>query len=144
MSERKPPGVSWESWVDKQIVEAMERGEFDNLPGHGKPLADVDRPHDEMWWVRSKLRRENASFSPPALSLRVEVDLALERVAGATTEAQVRDIVATINERIRYVNSHTISGPPTTVAAFDVDEIVRRWRDQRSAPTDESARSAES
>jgi hypothetical protein len=35
VSERKPPGVSWESWVDKQIREAQDKGEFDDLPGHG-------------------------------------------------------------------------------------------------------------
>ena len=130
MSERKPPGVSWESWVDQQIREGMERGEFDNLPGHGRPLADVDRPHDDMWWVRSKLRRENASFSPPALSLRVEVDIAMDRVASATTEAEVIELVNAINERIRYVNSHTISGPPTTIAPFDVDDVLGKWRDR--------------
>lgn len=28
----------WESWVDKAINDARERGEFDNLPGHGMPL----------------------------------------------------------------------------------------------------------
>jgi hypothetical protein len=38
MTERKPPGMSFESWVDKQIREATERGEFDGLPGAGKPI----------------------------------------------------------------------------------------------------------
>lgn len=35
MTERKPLGVSFESWIDKQIREATERGEFQNLPGAG-------------------------------------------------------------------------------------------------------------
>src|SRR5882724_10439757 len=91
---RKPPGVSWETWVDKQISEAMERGEFDGLPGHGKPLADIDRPRDEMWWIRAKLRRENVSYTPPAMSLRVEVAETRERVAAAKTEDEVRALVA--------------------------------------------------
>jgi hypothetical protein len=73
MTERKPSGVSWESWVDRQIREGMERGEFDDLPGHGQPLRDIEGPRDELWWVRAKLRRENVSFSPPAISLRREV-----------------------------------------------------------------------
>ena len=38
MTERKPFGVSWETWIDRQIREGMERGEFDGLPGHGKPI----------------------------------------------------------------------------------------------------------
>ena len=33
-----------ESWVEKQIREAQERGEFDNLPGAGKPLSGARRP----------------------------------------------------------------------------------------------------
>ena len=131
MTERKPPGVGWESWVDQQIRESQERGEFDNLPGHGKPLKDIDRPRDELWWVRAKLQRENVSWSPPSLALRQEVDAAREQIAAATTEAKVRELVAAINERIRYVNSHTISGPPTTISVFDVEDVVERWRAQQ-------------
>jgi len=132
MTPRKPPGVSWESFVEQQIREARERGEFDDLPGHGKPLRDLDQPRDELWWVRKKLQRENVSYSPPAISLRREVDEARERIAAATTEAQVRELVAAINDRIRYVNSHTISGPPTTVGVLDVDDEVQKWRDRGS------------
>jgi hypothetical protein len=135
MTSRKPPGVAWESWVEKQIREARERGEFDDLPGHGKPLPDLDRPRDELWWVRKKLQRESVSYSPPAISLRRELDEALERIATATSESVVREIVAAINDRIRYVNSHTISGPPTTAAVLDVEETVQRWRHERHEPT---------
>ena len=131
-SGRKPPGVSWETWVDKQIREAQENGEFDNLPGHGQPLPNIDRPRDELWWVRDKLRRENVSYSPPALSLRREVDEAREQIAAATTEEKVREIVSALNERIRYVNSHTISGPPTSVAVLDIDTVLSKWRGDRS------------
>ncbi|SMC89901.1 DUF1992 domain-containing protein [Lentzea albidocapillata] len=38
MTQRKPPGMGFESWIDRQIREAQERGEFDNLPSAGKPL----------------------------------------------------------------------------------------------------------
>ncbi len=37
MTERKPPGTNWETWVDAQIRVAREQGAFDNLPGAGKP-----------------------------------------------------------------------------------------------------------
>jgi hypothetical protein len=74
MTDRKPPGVTWETWIDRQIREGMERGDFDGLPGHGKPLQDVDRPHDELWWVRDKLRREGVSYLPPTLALRKDVE----------------------------------------------------------------------
>jgi hypothetical protein len=98
-------------------------------------LPDLDRPRDELWWVRKKLQREKVSYSPPAISLRREVDDALEQIATASTETEVRTVVASINDRIRYVNSHTISGPPTSIGVLDVEDVVRKWRqEQRSAP----------
>ena len=48
MTERKPPGVTWETWIDSQVRRGMEEGAFDNLPGHGKPLPGLDRPRDEL------------------------------------------------------------------------------------------------
>ncbi|MBW3648094.1 MAG: DUF1992 domain-containing protein, partial [Actinobacteria bacterium] len=55
MTERKPAGVSFESWVERQLREARERGSFDDLPGTGKPLQPAS--FDELAWVREKLRR---------------------------------------------------------------------------------------
>jgi hypothetical protein len=128
MSERKPPGVAWEPWVERQIREAMERGDFDNLPGTGKPLAGLDGPDDELWWIRDKLRREGLSVLPPALALRRELDDAMDRIAAARSEAEVRRHVASINDRIVYVNSHITSGPPSTLVPLDVDCVLEEWR----------------
>src|SRR5204863_317423 len=80
-------------------------------PGAGKPIADLDRPYDELWWLRRKLRDEQFSIEPPVLELRRQFDEARARIAAAGTEAEVRRLVAAINERIVYVNSHTTSGP---------------------------------
>jgi len=135
MTVRKPPGVSWDSWVERQIRESMERGEFDDLPGAGKPLPDIDRPHDDMWWLRDKLRRENLSSSPllpPTLAVRKELADALARIAKADSEWDVRQIVGQINERIARVNSRTTSGPPSRTMRLDVERIVQEWRNGRS------------
>jgi hypothetical protein len=131
MTERKPAGVSWESWVEGQIRERRERGEFDDLPGAGKPLRNIDQPHDEMWWLREKLRRENVSFLPPALAVRKELEDALDRIAQADTEPAVRQIVAVINERIVQVNSRTTSGPATSVMPLNVERVIEEWRKHR-------------
>ena len=127
MTGRKPPGVGWETWVERQIREGIERGEFDDLPGTGKPITDLGETHDELWWVRKKLKRENVSYLPPTLAVRKERDDALERVAAATSEPEVRRIVEEINVRIRYVNSHAVGGPPSTVMPLDVDDVLTRW-----------------
>jgi hypothetical protein len=43
---REPQSLeAWESWVDHLIVNAQARGDFDNLPGHGKPLTVEDAPY---------------------------------------------------------------------------------------------------
>ena len=131
MTERKPPGVSWETWIDRQIREGMDRGEFDGLPGHGKPLDDLDRPRDELWWVKSKLRRETVEFLPPTLALRKEVEDTRERIAAAMSEDDVRAIVTEINARIRYINSRATAGPPSTQAPLDIDHELTKWRSAR-------------
>ncbi|HEX6425654.1 MAG TPA: DUF1992 domain-containing protein [Acidimicrobiales bacterium] len=136
MTERKPPGVSWESWIDRQIREGMERGEFDGLPGHGKPLRDVDRPRDEMWWVKDKLRREEASYLPPTLALRKQVEDARAAIAASASEDEVRRIVADVNARIVEVNSRVTAGPPSTLAPLDPERTVERWRARRRSASD--------
>jgi hypothetical protein len=133
MTERKPPGVSFETWVDRQIREGMERGSFDDLPGTGRPLPGLDRPRDEMWWVRDKLRREQLSYLPPTLAVRKELEDALAAVGRATREADVRELVEAINTRIRRVNATATAGPPSTVVPLDVEAVVERWRAARTS-----------
>jgi hypothetical protein len=128
MSERKPPGVSWETWIDRQVRAGMERGEFDDLPGHGKPIPDVDRPHDELWWVKQKLAREGVSFLPPTLEVRKELDDVRVAIAASTSEAEVRRLVEDINTKIRRVNSQATAGPPSTLVPLPVEQVVEAWR----------------
>jgi Domain of unknown function (DUF1992) len=135
MTERKPPGIGFQAWVERQIREAMERGEFDNLPGAGKPLPDLDKPHDELWWVKDKLRREQLSYLPPTLALRKEAEDALAAALGARSERQVRRILAAINRKIVEGNRKAASGPPLNLMPFDVDRVVGHWR-ERQAPHD--------
>jgi hypothetical protein len=128
MAEKKPPKVSWESWIERKIRESMEQGEFDNLPGAGQPIPDLARPYDELWWLRKKLRDEQLSIEPPALALRREYEETRARIAAAISEGEVRRLVAAINERIIYVNSHTTFGPPSDLIPLDVERVVAEWR----------------
>ena len=135
MTEQKPPKIRWESWVERKIRESMERGEFDNLPGSGRPLPDLAQPYDELWWLRKKLREEKLSIDPPTLTLRKEVDSARLLMADAGSEAEVRRLVAAINERIVYVNSHITFGPPSDIVPLVVEPVVADWR--AASPTGE-------
>src|SRR3954469_13069043 len=87
-------------WVDLQIQQAMERGEFDNLPGAGKPLGDLGSPYDRDWWLKKLIEREKITVLPAALQLRkddAELDALLDREA---TEKQVRAVLEDFNRRI--------------------------------------------
>jgi hypothetical protein len=90
MSEPTPAGIGFQTWVERRIREATERGEFDNLPGAGKPIPDLDKPYDELWWVKEKLRREQLTGPAAPADLRRAAADALRAAAQARSEDQVR------------------------------------------------------
>ena len=86
--------MRYESWVERQIREAMERGEFDNLPGAGRPIPGLNGREDENWWVKQYLEREKLPMPLPAsLALRKEVADLPQELAEVTNEEVVREIV---------------------------------------------------
>lgn len=128
---RKPPDQTWESFVEEQIREAQAAGEFDDLPGFGKPIPGLDEPYDEDWWLKDKLRRENLSALPPGLAIRLEVHRTLERVWTLSREPEVRDAVESLNRKIRAANS-SLWGPPSTTMPLDIDHVVAQWRTRKA------------
>jgi hypothetical protein len=129
MTERKPSGMSFTSWIDQQISEAAERGAFDNLPGAGKPLPN--RPDDDgQGWLREYVRREGVSAEellPPPLRLRKESARLAESVTEMDSEQEVRAAVSELNRRIAEWRRIPV-GPPIFVPLVDKDEMVRRWQ----------------
>ena len=135
MTARKPLGVTWESWIDKQVREARERGEFNDLPGTGKPLTGLDHPHDDLWWVKQWLQREDLRVTPPTIALKLEVEALPERLARLGRESDVRQVIEEVNAKIRAMNRTATSGPPSTLYRLDADKYVERWRaGQPTAP----------
>lgn len=132
MTERKPPGVSFESWIDRQIRTAQERGQFDNLPGAGKPIPGAGKPDDPMWWVNQLIEREQISVLPPALRLRRDVDDVMEQVHREPTEDAVRRVVDQLNARIVDAVRRPPEGPPVNLVALDVERVVRAWHARRA------------
>ena len=133
MTDRKPPGVSFETWIDKQIREATERGEFDNLPGQGKPIKGLSGRDEENWWVRAYLEREQLPLPlPTSLALRKEVMELSETLVDVPDEESVREIVRDLNHRIAVSHRIRVDGPPIVVRVVDVERIVAEWRRRRS------------
>lgn len=123
----------YESSADRQIREAMERGEFDNLPGAGKPIKGLDGRHDENWWLKSFLEREQISMPlPVSLQLRKEIEELPQTLSDVRRESVVREIVDALNRRI---TSHRLrpDGPPIVIGNLDVERVVADWSAARRA-----------
>jgi DnaJ-like protein len=124
----------YESMVDRAIREAQERGEFDDLPGAGKPLRDKGQPYDENWWLREFVRREQVTgVLPGTMALRRELDELADAAARMPTEAAVRDLVTDVNRRIVLAQRGHLDGPPVALPTVDVDRVVAAWRARRGA-----------
>jgi hypothetical protein len=136
VTERKPQGMGFTSWVDQQIADAERRGVFDDLPGAGKPLNL--KPSSEDYgeaWVRDYARREGVQpdeFLPTPLRLRREIERLTEAVGGFRSEAEIREIAGDINRRIVEWRRIPV-GPPIHVRLVNADDLVARWRAAQAA-----------
>jgi len=132
MTERKPPGTSWETWIEAQIRVAMAEGAFDNLPGAGKPIRGFGQEYDPLWWEKQLVQREQISVLPPALEVLRKVETELAAIEKLDDEAAVRRRVAALNAEIAKINATVVEGPPTRLSPLYIDRVVARWRRTRS------------
>ncbi|GGF45511.1 DUF1992 domain-containing protein [Marmoricola endophyticus] len=119
------------SYVDQQVRLAMARGDFDDLPGAGKPIEGLGGRHDPDWWVKKMVEREQVSVLPPALALRQEdadLDATLDR---ETAEKVVRDLLEDFNRRVVEARRQLQGGPPVITKLRDVDAEVAAWKQRR-------------
>lgn len=119
-------------WVDLQVRHAIERGEFDNLPGAGRPLGDLGALEDRDWWLKKLIEREHITgVLPEALQLRKD-DAALDaRLADQPSEKALRRTVEEFNARIVAARRQLQGGPPVITPLRDVEAEVVRWREHR-------------
>jgi hypothetical protein len=117
-------------WVDLQVQKAIERGEFDDLPGAGKPLPPLD--DDPNWWLKKLIERERITgVLPEALQLRKDdaaLDAELDR---HSSERVVRELLETFNKRVVNARRQLQGGPPVITPTRDVDAEVTAWRERR-------------
>ena len=121
-------------WVDQQLRIAMDRGDFDDLPGAGKPIKDLGTEHDPDWWIKRLIEREKITgVLPPALQLRkddAELDAQLDR---HTAESEVRRLLEEFNARVMKARYTPVDGPPLITMPRDVEAEVVAWRERRQA-----------
>lgn len=127
-------------WVDLQVRRAIDRGDFANLPGAGKPL-HLPPQHDPDWWVKGLIEREKITgVAPPAIGLRQEdadLDDTLDREWAADG---VRLVVEDFNRRVVEARRQLTGGPPVITKTRDPEAEVRRWQERRTAAREAARR----
>lgn len=66
--------------AERRIREGIASGAFDDLPGMGKPIPDLDQPYDPMWWIKKWLARERQTESQRQAEERYRKVAALEEL----------------------------------------------------------------
>jgi hypothetical protein len=137
VTPRKPPGVSFETWVDSQIRRAQEEGAFEDLEGAGRPLPLRRTEQSSYEWALEWARRENVDpigMLPPGLALRREKQDLPGLLARLPSEPAVRAVVEDLNARIELYWRRPAEGPQVPIGQVDVEEAVARWRAERPPP----------
>lgn len=127
MSVGSFPGL--DALVERRIAEAIARGEFDDLPGSGRPLALDDDPLvPEEQRVAHRILK-NAGYIPPELEQISEVN----RLLAAIERAELGDAAqAQASRRLRalLVQIEASGRPATAMRAWLEynDALTRRLR----------------
>lgn len=124
--------LHFESWIERQVREAIECGEFDNLPGAGKPLK-MRYLGDEDWWVRQKLEDEDLrDVLPGPLALRRQRQDIQQTLEDVRNESEAREIIEDLNARIKESNVEMSTTPRIVTALLEVEATLERWRTGRT------------
>ncbi len=121
MEDQKRPG-DWEKWIDQHIREAQERGEFDNLPGAGKPIDLTPNPHAKGQELAYKVLKD-AGFAPEW----IELDKAIRK--------KLQDARATLLRQWQWRGGRLgeLSDRSDSWSVAERSRVEAGWRDAVSA-----------
>jgi len=122
------------AFIETAIQVAIRRGDFDDLPGAGKPLEGLGTNHDPDWWIRRKIEQENLTgLGPPAILLRTEDRELDDQLDLLGRESDVRDVLVDFNRRVIEARRQLQGGPPVVTEPRDIDVEIAAWADRRTA-----------
>lgn len=122
------------AYIESAIQVAIRRGDFDDLPGAGKPLEGLGTHHDPDWWIRRKIETENLTgLGPPAILLRTEDRELNDELDLLAREADVRAVLEDFNRRVTEARRQLMGGPPVVTQPRHVDAEVEAWAERRAA-----------
>lgn len=120
------------AYIETVIEQAIRAGEFDDLPGAGRPLEGLGDRHDPDWWIRRKIESEKLDIlGPPALTLRTESRELEGRLDALARESEVRETLEDFNRRVVDARRQLLGGPPVVTPTRDIDAEVAGWRGRR-------------
>ena len=96
--------MSIEKFVEDQIKKAMAEGEFDNLPGKGKPI-DLEgyfQTPEHLRLCHSILK--NAQFVPEEVQMLKDIEALRDELASCSDEAQKNQLARTLRDKILVLN----------------------------------------
>lgn len=92
--------LSFEIIAEQRIREAMERGEFDGLPGAGRPLKlDDDAMVPAELRVAYKILK-NAGCLPPEIELRKEIVTLRDLLRSVADDAERTSAIRELNNKL--------------------------------------------
>lgn len=118
----------FETIADRRIAAARKAGLFDNLPGAGKPIADLDRERPPGWWATRAVKSERDLLRYEELQRMITT--AMPGLWRLPDEAAVGRRVAELN---RAIDDHNVVAKTRPVDRLQPDEILARWHRVRSA-----------
>ena len=97
--------TGFEKIIEERIRAAQMKGEFDNLPGSGKPLVFEDDGHiPEDLRLAHKILK-NADCLPPEIELKKEILKTEDLLAGMADTAEKYHVMKKLNFLIMKLNS---------------------------------------
>ena len=117
----------FERIVEERIQIAQKKGEFDNLPGAGKPLVLTDDRHvPEDLRLAYKILK-NANFLPPEIELRKEIHKTEDLLAAMPDTAEKYRILKKLNFLILKFNYLRNSSIEFEIPQQYQENLVRRF-----------------
>ena len=109
------------TWIETRLQLLADNRFFDNLPGSGQPIADIDVEYSPTWWAEHWVRRDSALRTARELRIRLVSDV---EAALAMPNVQARQRLERIARRVGELNVHLDTAH--RLPAIDVDTVLIR------------------
>ncbi|HEV7282560.1 MAG TPA: DnaJ family domain-containing protein [Pirellulaceae bacterium] len=124
---------AWDPSIDLKISQAQRAGHFDDLPGLGQPIPDLDEGWDETRWLREKLKAEDLRVMPPAWAIRAWARQEAANLLAIDDEGVLRQRIEAFNAELLKRMRGALWGPPVDVAPIDAETLIAKRRESRAA-----------